>query len=332
MGRRSTGPGRGVAAAVILSLGVLVALSAVGAQPAGRVPRVGMIVERANEPFLAAFRQGLQEVGYTDGKIAVEYRRVGDSLDRVPGLTADLVRLGVDILVVPGTVAARRAKSVTTTVPIVFVTAGDPVASGLVASLARPGGNATGLSVLIPDLTGKQIELLKAAVPKLARVTVLSNPDNPGVVKGSMYSAREAGRALGVEVDGVEARRREDLAGVLSPLTPRRAGALVVIPDPVFGAELAEIVKLTAANRLPAVYNRQEFARAGGLLSYGPSFADSYRRAAVYIDKILKGAKPEALPVEQPTKFELVINLKAAKALGIAVPSTLVSRADEVIR
>jgi putative ABC transport system substrate-binding protein len=324
--------GRRAAVAGLLSLGVLGSPLGLGAQPAGRVPRIGIIVEPANEPFLPAFQQGLKELGYVEDKgIAIEYRHVGTALDRVPDLAGELVRLKVDLLVVPGTVAARLARDAATSVPIVFVTAGDPVGSGLVTSLGRPGGNATGLSVLVPDIAGKHMQLLKTTVPRLSRVTVLSNPENSTIAKSFLASAREAGRAIGVEVQGVVVRKG-GLESTLSPMTTRGAGALMFASDPLFGAELAQISRLCARNRLPAIYNRREFADAGGLMAYGPSFADNYRRAAVYVDKILKGAKPAELPVEQPTKFELVINLKTAKAFGLAVPASLVSRADDVIR
>ena len=324
--------GRRAAIAVLLSLGVLWVPPVAGAQPAGRVPRIGIIFEPANEPFLPAFQQGLQELGYAQGKgVAIEYRRVGSALDRVPDLAGELVRLGVDVLVVPGTVAAQLARNAATSLPIVFVSAGDPVGSGLVTSLARPGGNATGLSVLVPDIAGKHMQLLKATVPKLSRVTVLSNPELSSLAKIFLTSAREAGRAVGVEVKGIVVPRG-GLESTLSPMTAREAGALMFVSDPLFGAELAQISRLCARNRLPAIYNRREFAEAGGLMAYGPSFGDNYRRAAVYVDKILKGAKPAELPVEQPTKFELVTNLKTAKALGLTVPASLVSRADDVIR
>jgi putative ABC transport system substrate-binding protein len=325
---------RRAAVAVLLGVVALATPRLGDAQPPLKVPRVGVIGERsASDPFLGAFRQSLHELGYTEGKgIVLEYRYADGRLDRVRGFAAELVGLGVDVLVVGGAASAQSAKAATATVPIVFATVGDPVQSGLVASLARPCGKATGLSTFGSELAGKQVELLKETVAKLSRVTVLYNPDNPNVAPGALRSAREAGRALGIEVRGLEARRRGDLASAISPLTPRGAGALLVIGDPVFGNELPELSRLAAARRLPAIYVRREFAELGGLLSYGPSFSENWRRAAIYVDKILKGAKPADLPVEQPTKFEMAINLKTASALGLAVPPSVVSRADQVIR
>jgi putative ABC transport system substrate-binding protein len=284
-------------------------------------------------PFLSAFRQGLRELGYTEGEsVVIEYRYLPGVPDRAPALAAELIRLNVDVLVVGGTVSARAAKAQTTTVPIVFTTVGDPVGSRLVASLARPGGNATGLSVLVsPELTGKHLELLKSAVPTVSRVTVLYNPANPNNPP-ALDGAREAARVLAVELRGVEVRQRNELARAFSALTAWRAGAVLAIADPVFGNELVQLSKLAAKNHLPAIYIRREFADAGGLLAYGPSFSDNFRRSTTYVDKILKGARPGDLPVEQPAKFELVINLKTAKALGLTIPQSVLLRADEVIQ
>jgi ABC-type uncharacterized transport system substrate-binding protein len=316
-------------------LGILALLAAPRAAEAQRsvmIPRVGVIGERSQtDPFLEAFREGLRARGYVDGRgLALEYRYALGALDRIPALAAELARLPVDLLVVGGTVSAQAAKRVAPTVPIVFVTSGDPVASGLVASLSRPGGNVTGLSIVAPEMIAKQLELLKTVVPKLSRATVLYNSGNPGV-KPAMVAAREAGRTLAIEVHVLEIRRRSEVAGAASLLSSTRAGALLIISDPVFGNELPQLSRLAADHRLPAIYTRKEFAEAGGLMSYGPSFADNYRRAAVYVDKILKGAKPADLPVEQPTTFELVINLKTAKALGLTIPPSLMQRADQVI-
>ena len=313
------------------ALAVAVSLVA-EAQPTGKLPRIGIISEFSPaHPFVAAFRQGLQDLGYTEGRnIVVEYRYAHGVLDRVSNLAAELVRLRVEILVVGGTKSAQLAKAQTTTVPIVFATSGDPVSSGLVASLAHPGGNATGISILSPELSGKQLELLKAAAPKASRVTVLYNPANPAA--GDALSAtREAARALSLELQLLEVRQPKELPGAFSALTGWRAGALLVLPDPVFGNELDQISKLAAKHRLPAMYVRREFAEAGGLLAYGSSFPDNYRRAATYVDKILKGATPADLPVQQPTKFALVINLRTAKALGLTIPQSLILQADQII-
>ncbi len=315
----------------LVSGGLLAAPLAAEAQRPSKVPRVGVIGERSpSDPFLAAFRQGLRELGYAEGQsIVIEYRYGHGMLDRVPNLAAELIRLNVDVLVVGGTVAAQSAKALTPTVPIVFVLAGDPVGSGLVASLARPGGNATGMSNFVSELGGKQLELLKVAVPQVSRVTVLYNPANPGP---ALDRTRKAAQALAVELQVLEVRQPNHLASAFSALTPWRPGALLALSDPVLGNELAQLAKLAIKHRLPAMYSRREFTEAGGLLAYGPSFEDNYRRAATYVDKILKGAKPADLPVEQPTKFEFVINLKTAKALGLTIPQSLLLRADEVIR
>jgi putative ABC transport system substrate-binding protein len=316
-----------------LVVAVLVAPITAKAQPPGKVPRVGVIGERSpTDPFLAAFRQGLRELGYTEGQnIIIEYRYTQGVGDRYPNLTAELIRLKVDVLVVGGTVGARSAKAQTTTVPIVLTLAGDPVGSGLVASLARPGGNATGLSNIIADLSGKQLELLQLAVPQVSRVTVLYNPANPAA-RAALNEARGTARALGIELHVLEVRQPTDLASALSTAKTRNAGALLVISDPVFGSELARLSKLALDDRLPAMYATRSFAEAGGLMAYGPSFPDNWRRAATYVDKILKGAKPGDLPVEQPSRLELVINLRTAKALGLTIPPSLLQRADQVIK
>lgn len=317
----------------LLALTGLIAPLTAESQQRSQVPRIGVIGEFSpTHPFLAAFRQGLRELGYTEGEnIVIEYRQTQGALDRTSGFAAELIRLNVDVLVVGGTVSARSAKAQTTAVPIVFTTVGDPVGSGLVASLARPGGNATGLSVLLsPELSGKHLDLLKAAVPRVSRVAVLYNPANPAA-RAALDGAREAARALTVELQVLEVRHRNEVASAFSALTPRRVGALLAISDPVFGNELAQLAKLAAKNRLPAIYNRKEFAEAGGLLAYGPSYSDNYRRAASYVEKILKGAKPADLPVEQPSKLEFVINLKTARALGLTIPESLLRRADQVI-
>ena len=302
---------------LLLGFAALIGPLTAKAQPARKVPRIGLIGEHSTgHPFLTAFRQGLRELGYIEGEsVVIEYRYLHGVPDRAPALVAELIRLNVDVLVIGGAVSALAAKAQTTTVPIVFTTVGNPVGSGLVASLARPGGNATGLSVLVsPELTGKHLELLKTAVPKVSRVTVLYNPVNP-ITPPALDGAREAARVLAVELQVVEVRQRNELARAFSALTAWRAGAVLAIGDPVFGNELVQLSKLAAKNHLPAIYNRREFADGGDLLAYGPSFSDNWRRSATYVDKILKGAKPADLPVEQPTTLELVINLKTAKAV-----------------
>ena len=263
----------------------------------------------------------------------IEYRDAEGKLERLPALAAELVALKVDVIVAAGTPAALAAKQATRTLPIVFAAAADPVASGLVTSLARPGGNVTGLSILAPELVGKCLEQLKQAVPGVSRVAVLWQPGGLGerTEKDMLKGAEVAARALGVRLQFVEARGPADFDRAFSDMTRARAGALTVLASAMFFSERRRLVDLAAKNRLPAVYPLREFVDAGGLMSYGPNLADLFRRAATYVDKILKGAKPGDLPVEQPTKFELVINLKTAKALGLTIPPSLLQRADQVI-
>ena len=318
---------------VILILGLLVAPLAAHAQQPAKVPRVGVLWERSpTDPFIAAFRQGLRELGYTEGQsIGIEERYAYGVVDRYPALMAELLDLNIDVLVVAGTNAAQAAKARTSTVPIVFTVPGDPVGAGLVASLAHPGGNATGLSTRTSGLIGKQLELLKAAVPQVSRVTVLYNAVNP-VNRLALQEAREAARSLAMELQVLEVRQPHDMASAFAALTAWRAGAVLALTGPPFGTELAHLAQLAAAHRVPAMFIRREFVEVGGLLAYGPSYADNFRRAATYVDKILKGAKPADLPVEQPMKYELVINLKTAQALGLTMPPTFLFQADEVIQ
>ncbi len=313
-----------------LTGGLLVTLLAAEAQPTGKLPRIGVIGERSStDPFLTAFRKGLRDLGYIEGQnIVIEYRYADGVVDRFPDFAVELTRLNVDVLVVGGTLAARSAKAATATVPIVFTAVGDPVGTGIVASLARPGGNATGLSNIVSELSAKQLELLKATVPGIFRVAILHNPLNSGP---ALTRTREAARALAVELEVVEVRVPNELPIVFSTLTGRHADAVLALSDPVFGDE-AQLARLATEHRLPAMYARREFAVAGGLLAYGPNFSDNYRRAASYVDKILKGTKPDDLPVEQPTTFEFVINVKTAKALKLTIPQSVLSRADEVIQ
>jgi putative tryptophan/tyrosine transport system substrate-binding protein len=323
---------RRAALAVLLAFGILAPAGAFAQQPP-RAPRVGVIGERsASDPFLAAFRRGMSKLGHVDGRnITIEYRYAQGALDQVPRLAAELVDLKVDVLVVGGTVSTQSAMKFSRSVPIVFTTVGDPVGSGIVVSLARPGGNVTGLSSFTFELGGKQLELLHAAVPRLSRVTVLYNPLN-SAAKAGIDTIKPAADTLGIELQLVEVRQPDKLAGAFSALTPWRPGGLLVLSDPVFGGQLPRLAKLAAAQRLPAIYLRSEFAEAGGLLAYGPSFADNYRRAATYVDKILKGTKPADLPVEQPTKFDLAVNLKTARTFGLTLPQELVGRADQIIQ
>jgi putative ABC transport system substrate-binding protein len=302
-----------------------------GAQPAGkRIPRVGVIWDMSTTPSpTTGLRQGLRELGYTEGQnILIEDRHAAGRSEQVRRLAEELIALGVDVLVVGGTPAAQSVKAVTATVPIVFTLTGDPVGSGLVASLSRPGGNATGLSNLISELSSKQLEILKTALPQVKRIGVLYNPGN-AASRVTLERAQVAARTLAVDLHAVEARQPNQLARAFSQLKPRRVGALLVVADAAFQA--AEVSRLAGEARLPTIDARGLFAEAGGLLAYGPSFVENYRRAATYVDKILKGAKPADLPVEQPAKFELVINLRTAKALGLTIPPSLLQRADHVI-
>jgi putative ABC transport system substrate-binding protein len=328
----ATSVSRRAALASLLALGTLTPAAALAQQPP-RAPRVGVIGERsASDPFLAAFRRGMSKLGHVDGRnITIEYRYAQGALDQVPRLAAELIELKVDVLLVGGTVSTQSVMKVTRSVPIVFTAVGDPVGSGIVASLARPGGNVTGLTSLTFELGGKQLELLRTAVPTLSRVSVLYNPLNPAAKVG-IDATKTAAGTLGIELQLREVRQPDNLAGAFSALTPWRPGGLLALADPVFGNQLPWLAKLAAAQRLPAIYLRSEFAEAGGLLAYGPSLADNYRRAAAYVNKILKGAKPADLPVEPPTKFDLVVNLKTAKALGLTLPQELVGRADQVIQ
>ena len=306
------------------------------AQQAAKVPRIGYLsINLAGGPHMTeGFRQGLRDLGYVEGSnVLIEFRDAEGKLERLPALATELVALKVDVMVVGGTVAALAAKQATRTLPIVFAVA-DPVGSGLVTSLARPGGNVTGLSQLAPELVGKCLELLTQAVPGVSRVAVLWQPGSAGerTEKDMLKEADVAARALGVRLQFVEARGPENFDRAFSEMTRAAAGALTVLQSGVFNTERKRLVALAAKNPLPAVYTLREFVDAGGLMSYGPNLADLNRRAATYVDKIFKGAKPADLPVEQPTKFELVINLKTAKALGLTIPPSLLGRADGVIQ
>jgi ABC-type uncharacterized transport system substrate-binding protein len=321
-----------------LALSVLALPLAAEAQPAAKVARIGYLALNfaSGRNLTEAFRQGLRDFGYVEGRnLVIEIRSAEGKPERLPALAAELVALKVDVIVVAGgALAVLAAKQATRTLPIVFAGAADPVADGLVTSLARPGGNVTGLSGFSPELVGKRLELLKQAVPGVSRVAALWQP---GAVpelteKHLLKEADVAARALGVRLQLVEARGPADFDRAFSDMTRARAGALSVLGTPMFFTERRRLVDLAAKNRLPAVYPWREFVEAGGLMAYGPNVADLYRRAATYVDKILRGAKPGDLPVEQPTKFELVINLKTAKALGLMIPPSLLGRTDEVVQ
>jgi putative ABC transport system substrate-binding protein len=318
--------------------GLLAASVAAEAQTTAKIARIGYLTaaDVATAPYhlREAFLKGLRDLGYVEGRnLVIEYRSADGKIERLPALAAELVALKVDVILAPASAHVLAAKQATSTIPIVFTSSGDPVASGLVTSLARPGGNVTGLSIVIADLVGKCLEQLAQAVPGVSRVAVLWNPgDSPErTERDTLKRAEAAGRALGVRLQFVEVRGPVDFDRAFSEMTGARAGALTVLPSTMFFGERRRLVDLAAKNRLPAVYSSRDFVDAGGLMSYGPDYADVFRRAATYVDKILKGAKPGDLPVEQPTKFELVINLKTAKALGLTIPPSLLLRADQVI-
>jgi putative ABC transport system substrate-binding protein len=322
---------------VMLTGGIVAAPLAAEAQQAAKIARIGFLASNlaANPHLPEAFRQGLRDLGYVEGRnVMIEYRDAEGKSERLPALAAELVVLKVDVIVVASTPPALAAKQATKTIPIVFTAVGDAVTDGLVASLARPGGNITGLSTAGPDLVGKRLEQLKQAVPGVSRVAVLWQPGGQGerTAKDMLKSAEVAARALGVRLQLVEARGPADIDRAFSDMSRARADALTVLGTPMFFNERRRLVDLAAKSRLPAVYTLRENVDAGGLMAYGPNVADLFRRAATYVDKILKGAKPADLPIEQPTKFELVINLKTAKALGLTIPQSVLQRADEVVQ
>jgi putative ABC transport system substrate-binding protein len=282
--------------------------------------------------FLEAFRRGLHERGYVEGThFTIESRYAEGNPDRLPGLAADLVGLQVAVIVTAGAQAIQEVKQATSTIPVVIAASSDPVEMGFVTSLARPGENLTGLSLSAPELSGKRLELLKEAVPAIAHVAVLANPANPNTV-AQLRETQHAAQALQVQLHLVEVRSPHELDKAFSAIRNVPADALIVLLDPLFMSQRARLVELTATSRLPAMYGFREDVETGALMAYGPSFPDLFRRAATYVDKILKGAKPGDLPVEQPTKYELILNLKTAKELGITLPPTLMILADEVIR
>ncbi len=321
------------ALAVVLTLGVLVAPLAAEAQQLAKAPRIGFLggaSPSAAAHLLDAFRQGLRELGYVEGQnIVIEYRWAEGRQERLLGLAAELVGLKVDVIVAPITTAALAAKNATTTIPIVMMVVNEPVRVGLVASLARPGGNITGLAAISDELWPKQLELLKETVPMVSRVAVLWNPANPShgpALKGIVVAAR----SLGKQPQLHEARGPDEFDSAFAAMTRARAGALLVVADTLFFLHRTRIADLAMKARLPAIYGLREHVEVGGLMAYAADYADLYRRGATYVDKILKGARPAGLPVEQPTKFELVINLKTAKALGLAIPRSVLLRANRV--
>ncbi len=324
-----------IAGILIMIVGMLAALPRIaGAQPAAKTPKVAYLsASSATSSTVEAFRQGLRELGYVEGRnIQIEYRWAEGRFDRLPALAAELVGLGVNVIVAANTPAALAAKNATSTIPIVLVTSGDPVGSGLVASLARPGANVTGLSLTpTPAISGKLLELLKEAFPTVTHVAVLANPANPPTA-GLLMEIELAARSLGLRLRVVQVREPKEFGDAFATMKSERVSALLVIADPLVNDSRDRIVAFAATNRLPAIYPYRTFVDAGGLMSYGADLSDLSRRAATYVDRILKGAKPAELPIEQPTKFQLVVNLKTAKALGLTIPPPLLLRADDVIR
>ncbi len=325
---------------VALAVGIAAAPLAAEAQQAKKVPRIGVLLTGTPELPLTralrdAFRQGLRELGYVEGQnILIEERWAQGKAERFPDLVAELVRLKVDLIVVGPTPAARAAKQATNTIPIVVAVMADPVADGLIATLARPGGNITGSTFLAPELVPKRLQLLKEAVPGASRVAALWHPRVFGerTMRDMLKETQVAAKTLGVQLQLLEARGPSDFDKAFSAMIRGRAEALVVFPSPMFYAEHRRIVDLVPQNRLPAIFAFREAVEAGGLMAYGASIPALYRRAAYFVGKILKGTKPADLPVEQPTRFELVINMKTAKALGLTFPQSVLIRADQVMQ
>jgi ABC-type uncharacterized transport system substrate-binding protein len=305
------------------------------AQQATKIARIGYLTGATpigQAARIEAFRQGLRELGYVEGKnIVVEYRYAEEKLDRLPALAAELVRLKVDVIVTGGSGNTRAAKEATNTIPIVMAQDSDPVANGFVTSLARPGGNITGLATLAPEIGGKQLEILKEIVARLSRVAVFGTSTVPGNGQ-NLRETELAADAFKVQLQYLDVLDPKNIETAFQAAGKGRADALLVLSGPIFTSHRTQIVELAARSRLPAMYFRQEFVEDGGLMTYGASLNDLVRRAATYVDKILKGAKPADLPVEQPTKFEFIINLKAAKQIGLTIPPNVLARADKVIR
>ena len=324
---------RHLANLVLITAVVALVHAAEAQQP--RVPQIAFLggsSAAAYSGFIKALQKGLRELGYVEGKtIRIEHRYAEGKLDRLPGLAAELAQQGVDLIVVSGARATSEMKNATRTIPIVITTIEDPVAMGIVNSLARPGGNITGLTNLAPELSGKRLEVLKETLPRLSHVAVLWPPNAAGAVV-TFKETQVAAKSFALQLQSVEVQNSGDFDGAFRTATSGRAGALLVLQSALTNANRKTITDLALKNRLPAMYTQDEYVDAGGLMSYGVDTSDLYRRAAVYVDKILKGAKPADLPVEQPTKFELVINLKTAKQIGLTIPPNVLARADKVIK
>ena len=320
---------------IALGAGALMAPLASYAQQPAKVPRIaylGATSLTANASRVDAFRQGLRELGYVEGKnIVIEFRSADGQQGRLPALVAELIRLKVDIIVSGGPAVTGAAKAATTTIPIVMGNDGDPVGTGFVASLARPGGNITGLSSLAPARSGKQLELLKEIIPALARVAVIGSSTEPFYAQ-ALKEVELAAGALKLKPQLLDVREAKDIETAFQAARKERADAVLLLQASVLSSHRAQVVELAVRNRLPAASNASEFVQEGGLMTYGVSVTDLFRRAAYYVDKILKGAKPADLPVEQPIKFEFIVNLKAAKQIGLTIPPNVLARADRVIK
>ena len=319
-----------------LALGAMafaICVSAQAQQPAREVPRIGILfIGDRNQPHLEAFKQGLRERGYIEGKnIAIEYRYAEGKINRLPLLAAELVKLKVDVIVTTAEMGVRAVRQATKTTPIVLTTGADLVKSGLVESLAKPGGNVTGLSVLEEDLSGKRLDILKEAFPKMNRVAYLWNP-SAVVVNPSLDQAKAIAQAVALQLRSYEVYTLAEIEKAFADMSKARPDALFTTLSPLMTLNSKRIVELALAQRLPGMYPTNQFAEEGGLMTYGPRIGDMYRRAATYVDKVLKGAKAGDLPVEQPTKFEFVINLKTAKQIGVTIPPNVLARADKVIK
>jgi putative tryptophan/tyrosine transport system substrate-binding protein len=321
----------------VLSLGAMLFALCLPAeaQQTTKVPRIGVLgasTLSSNRARIDELRQGLRQLGYVEEKnIVIEWRFAEGKTVRLADLTAELLRLKVDLIVAFGPTSTRAAKQATATIPIVMAQVNDPVGAGFVASLARPGGNITGSSVMAPDLSGKQLELLKEIVPKLSHVAVFGTSAQPGNAQ-SVQESELAARALSIQLHYIDVLDPKEIETAYQNAAKQRSQAVLVLQSPVFSSRRQLLVELAIKNRLPVIYPQSDYMDAGGLMFYGPSMADSFRRTAIYVDKILKGAKPADLPVEQPTKFEFIINLKAAKQIGLTIPPNVLARADTVIK
>ena len=318
---------------VALFLALLMASLGASAQTPANVVRIGVLTNavESSSPLAEAFRKALKSLGYVEGRnVAFEYRSAKGRADKLPSLATELVRLKVDVIVTESNAAALAAKHATEVIPIVMALAGDPIKAGVVASLARPGGNITGLTLIQPELSGKRLQLLKETVPTTTRVSVLWNPTDPAAAD-YLQGTEAAARSLGLTIGAIEARTPANLDAALRAVASAHPSAFFTIPNGMFEDNKVRILEFAKQNRLPGVFPNRAYAEAGGLMSYGSNLPATFEQAAVLVDKILKGAKPADIPIEQPTKFELIINLKTAKVIGLTIPSSVLTRADQII-